>query len=104
MPEVHLRHPRFANSTCGTFTKNKQKYKKLKKHEIYDIFLKTNKTKPAFSMIWLMDDLKNYLEDQLLIKCFLIKYLMFLKIQSMVDATFDLLPRFTSFLLEESYF
>lgn len=42
MPEVHLRHPRFADSTCGTFTKNKEKYKKLKKYEIYDIFLKMN--------------------------------------------------------------
>ena len=38
MPEMHLRQPRFA---CGPFIKNRE-YKNLKKHEIQDIFIKTN--------------------------------------------------------------
>ena len=42
MPEMHLRHLGFTYSACGTFTKNKEKYKNLKKQEVHDIFIKTN--------------------------------------------------------------
>ena len=31
MPEMHLRQPRFTYRACGPFTKNKEKYKNLKK-------------------------------------------------------------------------
>ena len=30
MPEMHLRHPRFTNSACGPFTKNKERIQKIK--------------------------------------------------------------------------
>ena len=42
MPEIHLRQPGFTYSACGTFTKNKERIKKIKKQEIQDIFIKTN--------------------------------------------------------------
>ena len=41
MPEIHLRQPGFTHSACGPFTKNREKCK-LKKQEIWDIFIKTN--------------------------------------------------------------
>ena len=30
MPEVHLKQPGFTYSTCGSFTKNKERIKKIK--------------------------------------------------------------------------
>ena len=30
MPEIHLRQPQFTCSTCGTFTKHKQRIQKFK--------------------------------------------------------------------------
>ena len=38
MPEMHSRQPGFMYSACGTFTKNKEKFKCLKKQEIQAIF------------------------------------------------------------------
>ena len=66
MPEMHLRQPRFAYSACATFTKNKERIQKfVKKQEIQEIFIKTNKIKLVFNMIWLMEILKIYLEDKI---------------------------------------
>ena len=66
MPEMHLRQPRFTYSACGTFTKNKERIQKfIKKQEIQEIFIKTNKIKLVFNMIWLMEILKIYLEDKI---------------------------------------
>ena len=31
MPEIHLRQPGFTYSTCGPFSKNKERIKKFKK-------------------------------------------------------------------------
>ena len=42
IPEIHLRQLRFAFNACGTFTKNKERIQKIKKHEIHDIFTKIN--------------------------------------------------------------
>ena len=40
MPEVHLRQPRFTSSACGSFAKNEEKIKKLKKkNRIFKIYL-----------------------------------------------------------------
>ena len=54
-------------------------YKKPKKQEVQDIFIKTNHARDGFSITWLMDILNIYLEEQLLIKFYLIKYLALLK-------------------------
>ena len=43
VPEIHLRQPGFTYSACGLFKKKtKKEYKRLKKHTIQDIFIKTN--------------------------------------------------------------
>ena len=42
MPEMLLRQPGFMYSACGSFTKNKERTKNLKKQGIQDIFIKTN--------------------------------------------------------------
>ena len=42
MPEMYLRQPGFTYSTYGLFTKNKERFKNLKKQEIHNIFIKTN--------------------------------------------------------------
>ena len=42
MPETYLRQPGFTYSTCGPFTKNKERIKKIKEKVIQDIFIKTN--------------------------------------------------------------
>ena len=42
MPQMHLRQLGFAYSACGPFLKNKERIKKLRKHDIQDIFIKTN--------------------------------------------------------------
>ena len=42
MPQMHLIQLGFAYSACGPFIKNKERIKKLRKHDIQDIFIKTN--------------------------------------------------------------
>ena len=64
IPEMHLRQPRFIYCAYGPFTKKKE-YKKLKKQETQDVFAKTSKIKPAFSIIWPMGISKIYREKQL---------------------------------------
>ena len=59
MPEMHLRQPGFTYSASEPFTKKtKKEYKNLKIQEIHDIFIKSNKIKLVFNMIWLMEILK----------------------------------------------
>ena len=45
MPERHLRQLGFTYVACGPLTKNKERIKNLKKQEIPDVFIKTNKIK-----------------------------------------------------------
>ena len=63
MPEMHLKQPRFTYSACGPFTKSKERFQKLKKQEIQNIFTEMNQIKFAFNMIWLMETLKIQQED-----------------------------------------
>ena len=58
MPDMHLKQPGFTYSTCGPFTKNKERIQSLKKQEIQAIFTKMNLIKLVFNMIWLMGILK----------------------------------------------
>ena len=51
MPEMHLKQPGFTYSTCGPFTKNKERIQKFREQEIQAIFTKMNFLKPAFSTI-----------------------------------------------------
>ena len=69
---MHLRH----------LVKTKKEYKNLKKQEIHDIFIKTNYTKLPFSMTWLIEILRIFLKEQRLIKYYVIKNLILVKIQN----------------------
>ena len=51
MPEMHFKQPGFTYSAYGPFTKNKEKFKNLKKQEKQAIFTKMNFIKLAFNMI-----------------------------------------------------
>ena len=55
MPEMHLRQTGFTYSVRETFTKIKERIKKIKKQEIHDIFVKTNYMKLVLSMILLKE-------------------------------------------------
>ena len=50
MPEMHLKQPVLKYSVCGPFTRTKKEYKNLKKQEIHNILIKTNKIKLVFNM------------------------------------------------------
>ena len=82
---MHLRQPTalgkpgFTNSAYRPFTKNKERTQKFKKQEIQDTFIKRNWIKVAFNMICLMEILSTCLEEQLLIKYYMIKHLIWLK-------------------------
>ena len=52
MPEMHLKQLGFTYSTCGPFTKKKNKFKNLKKQDIQAIFTKVNLIRLVFNMIW----------------------------------------------------
>ena len=58
---MHVRQPGFTYSALGPFTRNKERYKNLKKQEIQGIFIETNLPKLAFNMTLLMEILKIYL-------------------------------------------
>ena len=65
---------------CATFTKNKERIQKCKKKEIHDILSKRNQIKLIFNMAWLIQTLKIYVKEQLLIKYYLKKHLILLNI------------------------
>ena len=68
MPEMHLKQLGFTYSTCGPFTKKKNKFKNLKKQDIQAIFTKMNLIRLVFNMIWHTWILKIQKEEQFLIK------------------------------------
>ena len=68
MPEMDIKQSGFTYSACGPFTKKKKEFKNLKKMEIQTIFTQMSLISLAFKMIWLMEILKIWLKEQLLIK------------------------------------
>ena len=94
--------PGFNYSACRPCTKNKQNkaYTNLKKQEIHEIFIKTIWTKLAFSMARLIEIFKTYLKEQPLLEYCIIKNLLLLKIQNMMNVNIELLQWFIHFLLK----
>ena len=80
MPEMYL-----LIVLADYLIKTKREFKKLKKQDIQDIFIKTNKIQLVFNMTWLMDILKIYLEEQPLIEYYVIRHLILLNIQNKMD-------------------
>ena len=58
MPEMHLKQPGFTYSTCGLFTKNKERIQKFKETGDTSYIYKMNLIKLVFNMIWHMEFLK----------------------------------------------
>ena len=83
MPEIHLMQPRFTYSACGRFNKNKERIQKFKE---------TGNSKYIY---------QNEL-IKLLIKYYVIKYLILLKIQNVTDINAGLLQWFISFLIKKT--
>ena len=54
--------------------KKEQKKKKLKKYEIRDMFMNMNKIKLVFNLTWYIEILKIEIEEQLLIKYYVINH------------------------------
>ena len=88
---MHLRQPGFTYSACGPFTKNKERIQKFKEGRDSRYICQSKLDKAWFNMIYLMEILKMYLEEQFLIKCYVIKHLILLKILDMMDINTELL-------------
>ena len=68
-PQMHLKQPKFTCSTCGPFTKNKEKIQKFKEIGDTRYLYKNVLDKACFQhVICLMEILKIYQEEQLQIK------------------------------------
>ena len=55
MPQMHLKQPIFTYSTCGPFTKNKEKIQKFKETGDTSYILKMNLIRLVFNMILLIE-------------------------------------------------
>ena len=71
--------------------------KRMKKQEMQDIFMQTNWIRLVFNMTWLMEIC---LDKQLMIKYYVIKHLILLKILDMIDIKEAYLHWFISFLIK----
>ena len=80
MPEMYLQQPGFTHSTCGSFTKNKEKLQKFK--ELLN--LKQTIDKACFQHDIACGVFKDLPEKRLLIKYY-IKHLILLKIRNLMD-------------------
>ena len=82
-PEIYFKTTQICLQCFWTcLLKTKKEYKILKKQEIHNIFIKTNKV--TFNIMWLMIILRIYREEQPLIKHYVLKHLVLLKIQNMM--------------------
>ena len=86
MPEMHLKQPIFSYSTCGPFTKNKEKIQEFKETGDTSYILKMNLIRLVFNMILLIE-----LRD---------KALILLKILNMMAIKEVLLLWFINFLIK----
>ena len=95
---MHIRHPRFTYSVFGLFTKFKEGIQKGKGDLRY--IYQHELDKACFQWRFLMEILKIYQKEQLPINCYVIKHLILLKIQNMLDVSVDLQQWFINFLIK----
>lgn len=96
---MNLRRPRIIYGACRPFTKNKEQIKKLKETDEFKYILRKKQIKHTFSIIWLMQILKIYLEELIQIRYYAIKHLKLQKIYNMTDIKEDLLHCFKKLLM-----
>ena len=90
IPEMYLRQPWFTYSACGPFTKNKERIQKFKETEESQYIYKNKLGKACFQHGMAYGDFKDLTKKQLLIKYYLKKHLILLRIQN-TDINMDLL-------------
>ena len=101
LTEIHLRQSGFTYSACVAFTKNEERIKKFKETgDSRDIY------QNEFDKAWFQHDMAIEiliirLEEQVLIRYCVIKHLILLKIQNMMDINIDLLQYFITFLTKK---
>ena len=81
---MHLRHPGFRNSACGPFTKYKERIQKFTETRDSRYIYQNKLNKAFFQHNFLMEILQIYLEEQRLIKYYVIKHIILLNIQVMM--------------------
>ena len=94
MPEMHLKQPGFTYSACGPFTKNKERINKFKQTGDTNYIYKNELNKACFQQDMAYEDFKDLKFQE-------IKHLILLKILSMTDINWGLLPWFTTFLIKK---
>ena len=65
------------------------------------MYIYQNELALAFNIIWLMEIVNVEIEEQFLIKYYMIKHLILLKIENIMDINVDFLQWFINFLIEK---
>ena len=97
MPEMHLKQPKFTCNACGPFTINKERIKELKKQKNM-IYLSKGTRESLFQQEMAYEYFKELPRSiELLIKYCVIRHLILLKIQNMMDISGDYFQWFIIF-------
>ena len=82
--------------------KTKKELKKIKETGDSRYIYQNESDKACFfNMIWVMEILKIKIEEHLLIKCYVIKNLILLRIQNVMDINVDFLQWFINFVIKK---
>ena len=101
MPEIHLRQPVFAYSTCGSFTKNR-KSTKIQRNSRFTIYLSNVLDKVCFKLDMAYGDFKDLTRRTASDKILHDKsFHNGKKILNMMDINVELLQLFTLFLIKK---
>ena len=100
MPEMHLRQPGFTYSTCGPFTKNKERIQKLKETEDTNYIYKNELDKACFQHDMAYGDFKDIKRRTASDEILRDKRLILLKILNMTDIKEGFLLWFISFFIK----
>ena len=100
MPEMYLRQPGFSYSTCGLFTKNKERIQIFKKAEDSRYICEKEIDKACFQHDMAYGDFKDLLRRTDSDKMLRDKHLILLKIQNIMDINVNLLQWSIKFLIK----
>ena len=101
VPEMHLRQSGFTYSACGPFTKNKQRIQKLKETGDSRYIYQNELDKACFQHDMTYGDFKDLIGRAASITNCLMKRLILLKIQTMIDIKEVLLQWSTNVLIKK---
>ena len=98
MPEIHLKQPRLTYSACGPFTKNIERIQKIKETGDSRYIYQNELDKACFQSYMTDGDFNDLHRRTASDKVFVIKLLILLYIQDVMDINVDLLQWPTNFL------